>query len=60
VGDDVMRRILLRDGDVVTTASGLDEESLVAFLGTRGDISREVSAQLHGKIPAWKARSYLL
>jgi hypothetical protein len=48
-----VRRILLRDGDVVTAASGLDEESLVSFLGTRGDISREVSAQLHGKIPAF-------
>jgi len=48
-----VRRILLRDGDVVTTASGLDEESLVAFLGTRGDLAREVAAQLHGKIPAF-------
>jgi hypothetical protein len=48
-----MRRILLRDGDVVTAASGLDEESLVAFLGSRGDIPREVAAQLHGKIPAF-------
>jgi hypothetical protein len=48
-----VRRVLLRDGDVVTTASGLDEESLVAFLETRGDISREVAAQLHGKIPAF-------
>jgi hypothetical protein len=48
-----VRRVLLRDGDVVTAASGLDEESLVAFLGTRGDIPREVAAQLHGKIPAF-------
>jgi hypothetical protein len=48
-----VRRILLRDGDVVTAASGLDEESLVAFLGTRGDLPREVTAQLHGKIPAF-------
>ncbi len=48
-----VRRILLRDGDVVTAASGLDEESLVAFLGSRGDIARDVAAQLHGKIPAF-------
>jgi hypothetical protein len=48
-----VRRILLRDGDVVTAASGIDEESLVAFLGTRGDIPREVAGQLHGKIPAF-------
>jgi len=48
-----VRRILLRDGDVVTAASGIDEESLVAFLGTRGDVPREVASQLHGKIPAF-------
>ena len=48
-----VRRILLRDGDVVTAASGLDEESLVGFLGTRGDITPEVAAQLLGKVPAY-------
>ena len=48
-----VRRILLRDGDVVTAASGLDEESLVGFLGTRGDITPEVADQLLGKIPAY-------
>ncbi len=48
-----VRRILLRDGDVVTAASGLDEESLVGFLGTRGDITPEVAAHLLGKIPAY-------
>jgi hypothetical protein len=48
-----VRRLLLRDGDVVTAASGIDEESLVAFLGTRGDIPREIAGQLHGKIPAF-------
>jgi hypothetical protein len=48
-----VRRILLRDGDVVTAASGLDEESLVAFLGTRGDIPSDVADQLQGKIPAF-------
>ena len=48
-----VRRILLRDGDVVTAASGLDEEALVGFLGTRGDISPEVADNLNGKIPAY-------
>lgn len=48
-----VRRILLRDGDVVTAASGLDEEALVGFLGTRGDISPEVAENLNGKIPAY-------
>jgi hypothetical protein len=48
-----VRRILLRDGDVVTAASGLDEESLVAFLGLRGDIPREATVHLLGKIPAF-------
>jgi hypothetical protein len=48
-----VRRILLRDGDVVTAASGLDDESLVGFLGTRGDIAPDVAEQLIGKIPAY-------
>ena len=48
-----VRRILLRDGDVVTAASGLDEESLVGFLGTRGDITPDVTENLLGKIPAY-------
>ena len=48
-----VRRILLRDGDVVTAASGLDEESLVGFRGTRGDISHDVAMHLIGKIPAY-------
>jgi hypothetical protein len=48
-----VRRILLRDGDVVTAASGIDDESLVAFLGSRGDIPRDIAAHLHGKIPAF-------
>jgi hypothetical protein len=48
-----IRRILLRDGDVVTAASGLDDESLVAFLETRGDLSHDVAGQLRGRIPAF-------
>jgi hypothetical protein len=48
-----VRRILLRDGDVVTAASGLDDESLVGFLGTRGDIAPDVAEHLIGKVPAY-------
>jgi hypothetical protein len=48
-----MRRILLREGDVVTAASGLDSESLVAFLQARGDLAPELAAQLRGKVPAY-------
>ncbi len=48
-----VRRILLRDGDVVTASSGIDEESLVGFLAARGDLPREVVPQLLGKIPAF-------
>jgi hypothetical protein len=50
---DGVRRILLRDGDVVTAASGIDGESLVAFLGARGDIPRDLVSQMQGKIPAF-------
>jgi hypothetical protein len=48
-----IRRILLRDGDVVTAASGLDDESLVAFLESRGDLAHDVAAQLRGRVPAF-------
>jgi hypothetical protein len=48
-----VRRILLRDGDVVTAASGLDDESLVGFLATRGDISPDVATHLSGRVPAY-------
>jgi len=51
--EEGVRRILLRDGDVVTAASGLDDESLVGFLGTRGDITPDVAEHLNGKIPAY-------
>ena len=36
-----VRRIVLREGDIVTAASGVDTESLLAFLGARGDLPRE-------------------
>jgi hypothetical protein len=61
------RRVVLREGDVVTAASTSDEESLLAFLGTRGDLPRETVRGLGSKFPpsgrhagaALVARGYL-
>lgn len=49
----VARRLVVRDGDLVTAASGRDEESLVRFLGGRGDIPREEASRLAGKVPPY-------
>lgn len=38
-----MRRVLLKEGDFITAASGLENESLVAFLTERGDLAPEAS-----------------
>ena len=46
-----VRRIVLREGDVVTAASGIDSESLLAFLGARGDLPRERVEALAGRLP---------
>ncbi len=48
-----IRRVLLREGDVVTVASGSDEESLLAFLGVRGELPRETVRRLAGKFPGF-------
>ena len=50
---DGVRRIVLRDGDIVTAGSGVDAESLVGFLALRGDLPRDVAAQLQGRTPAY-------
>jgi len=44
-----VRRAMLREGDLVTAASGVDDESLIAFLVARGDLPRERQAQLAGR-----------
>lgn len=49
--DRVVRRLVIRDGDLVTAASGAEPESLVCFLGTRGELPREEVDRLAGKIP---------
>jgi hypothetical protein len=46
------RRIVLREGDVVTAASTLDDEALLPFLAARGELPKDRVAQLAGKVPA--------
>lgn len=47
-----IRRIVFREGDFVTVASGAEQESLVAFLTERGDLPAE-AARLERKLPAF-------
>jgi hypothetical protein len=61
------RRLVLREGDVVTLASTSEDESLLAFLGVRGDLPKETVRRLASKFPpfgrhagaALVARGYL-
>ena len=46
-----MRRAVLREGDLVTAASGVDSESLLAFLVGRGDLARDQVEKLVGRLP---------
>jgi hypothetical protein len=64
----IERRVVLREGDLVTCASSAEEESLMAFLGVRGDLPKETVRRLRSKFPpfgrhagaALVARGYLL
>ncbi len=64
---DAERRVVLREGDMVTAASSSDDESLLAFLGVRGDLPKETVRRLEAKFPpfgrhagaALVARGYL-
>lgn len=49
----VVRRIVVRDGDLVTAASGAERESLVCFLGARGELPRDEVERLAGKVPPY-------
>ena len=49
--ESAVRRIVLRDGDLVTAASSADDETLVAFLAARGDLDRDAAARLATKLP---------
>lgn len=61
------RRVVMREGDIVTTSSTSEEESLLAFLGVRGDLPKETVRRLATKFPpfgrhagaALVARGYL-
>jgi hypothetical protein len=46
-----IRRVLFRDGDFVTAASGAEGESLVAFLTQRGDLTSDIAARVGRKLP---------
>jgi hypothetical protein len=48
-----LRRIIVREGDLVTCASSLDSESLLAFLQSRGDFPRERAEGLANRVPAF-------
>jgi hypothetical protein len=54
--DEGIRRVVLREGDFVTAASGVHSESLVAFLGGRGDLPEDVVRQAH-KLPQFGRRA---
>ncbi|HVJ93816.1 MAG TPA: hypothetical protein VM580_28700 [Labilithrix sp.] len=49
----VVRRLVVRDGDLVTAASGAERESLVCFLGARGELPRDEVDRLSGKVPPY-------
>jgi DnaJ-like protein/uncharacterized protein DUF4388 len=49
--ESALRRIVLRDGDLVTAASSADDETLVAFLAARGDLDRDSAVRLGAKLP---------
>ncbi|MGH7269279.1 MAG: hypothetical protein ACREJ3_02515 [Polyangiaceae bacterium] len=49
----VERRVVLREGDFVTAVSNEDSESLVAFLGTRGDLPRETVRKAGSNLPGF-------
>ena len=51
--DQGVRRVLLREGDAVTVVSTSEEETLLAFLGVRGELPRETVRRLVGKFPAF-------
>jgi len=63
----IERRLVLREGDIVTAASSAEEETLLGFLGARGELPRETVRRLGSKFPpfgrhagaALVARGYL-
>ncbi len=48
---DGVRRVVVREGDLISAASGLESETLLAFLGVSGELPRETIDRLAGKVP---------
>jgi hypothetical protein len=48
-----IRRVVLLDGDVVTAASSVEGETLLAFLAARGDLPADVATRLAPRVPPW-------
>jgi len=46
-----LRRVVVRDGDIVAAASSAEDETLLAFMTARGDVRGEHVKSLVGKIP---------
>jgi hypothetical protein len=51
--EGVVRRIVMREGDLVAAASGGELESLVHFLCARGELPRDEAPRLAAKIPPY-------
>ena len=51
--EPTIRRVVLREGDVVTAASSAPDETLVAFLVARGDLERDAGARLASRLPPY-------
>ena len=51
--EGVVRRIVMREGDLVAAASGGESESLVHFLAARGELPRDEAPRLAAKIPPY-------
>lgn len=51
--EGVVRRVVLRDGDLVTAASSAERETLAQFLGARGELPREEVDKLSTKLPPY-------
>jgi hypothetical protein len=48
-----VRRVAMKDGDVVTASSSIEDETLLPFLAARGELPRDRVAQLAGKVPGF-------
>jgi hypothetical protein len=51
--DAGIRRVVLRDGDLVTVASGIADESLLHYLVRAGVLSKDSSAGLGHRVPSF-------